>query len=252
MSDLIEKLKEVDLENGYLSCRDASYLYNYVVHDIPRPIGDTVKIVFLVESPHTDEVDPENKYPLAGYSGQNVTEKLIFGHSFGLRELTRLRNGDRNISIGKLILENKIPWLAIMNVSLLPLKKNAYNHTRSQSGEMQTLWCAFKEIKRELEERIEGELCPISRNVYDTIVNNLVCRIEQITNQCQPKFIPFGNIARRSLCRVKQIRPSLQALPFSSVKVWHPSKWCEDDYRSRDKHLNCVALNIRNHLRTTS
>ena len=250
MSDLIEKLKEVDLGNGRLSCDDARYLRNYVVDNVPQPIGDTVQIVFLVESPHTDEVNPENKYPLAGHSGRNVTEDLMSHHQI-------LPNGD--IPIGRLVRDNQVPWLAIMNVSLLPLQRSAYRDVETQSDEVRTLWCAFKEIKGELEKREEGYLFPTSINVYEAIIHDLACRIEQVLTQCQPNLIiPFGNVARRSLCKARQARPqSLQTLPVSRIKVWHPSKWRDENcrarpnphYWARNRHLRDVALQIKNCLR---
>ena len=253
MSDLIEKLKEVDLGNGHLSCGDARYLRNYVVHDVPRSIGATVQIVFLVESPHRDEVRSESRYPLAGHSGRNVTEDLILDHN--LQESEQLCAGDRGIPIGKLVYENKIPWLAIMNVSLLPLQKKSYRNHRNQSNKIQTLWCAFWEIKEKMQRSDSGDpdLCPISRNVYDVIANNLAYRIDQITRsrQCQPKFILFGNVARRSLDRAKQIRPSLQGLPVSNIPVRHPSAWYGRKYENRCIDLVCLAFGIKDYLSRT-
>lgn len=251
MSDLIEKLKEIDLGNGRLSCGDTLYLRDYVVHNVPRYIADTVRIIFLVESPHTDEVKRENRYPLAGHSGRNVTEDLMSrGQIQPYIDIDR----DRDISIGKLVRDNRIPWLAIMNVSLLPLQKIAYGRVEAHSDEVQTLWCAFKEIKRELEQSEEGDLCPTSKKVYEAIIHEFACRIEQVATQCQPNLIiPFGNVARRSLCKAKQARPqSLQALPISHFKVWHPSKWRDKNcrarsnpgYKLRDRHLEGVASEI--------
>ena len=145
-----------------------------------------------------------------------------------------------------------------MNVSLLPLKKNAYDkkkayhNTEARSNEIRTLWCAFKEIKGELQKRDKGDLCPTSCNVYEAIVNDLACRIERITSQCQPLFIPFGNVARRSLDRAKkakQVRKGLKELSVSDVCVRHPSAWKYQKCQERVKHLKRVASDIKGHLR---
>ena len=242
MPNLIEKLKRVDLGNGCLSCDDARYLKKYVVCDVPRCVSD-VKIVFLVESPHTEEIC--RGYPLAGSSGQSVTRNLIFDHHLQ----GKLDDKCRNTSIGKLVHKNIIPWLAIMNVSLLPLQKIAYHHTEARSTEIRTLWCAFKEIKWELEKHDEEDLCPISCNVYKAIVNDLACRIERITSQCQPMFIPFGNVARQSLDEAKRVRESLQGLSVSNVSVWHPSAWKYLKPQERVKHLEGVASDIEGYLK---
>ena len=55
MPDLIERLKRNNLGNGYLSDTDACYLKLHVVPDLVQNVKD-VKIVFLVESPHKQEV----------------------------------------------------------------------------------------------------------------------------------------------------------------------------------------------------
>ena len=256
MSDLIEKLKGVSLGSGCLSGEEGNYLKQHIIHDIPQDFS-AVKIIFLVESPHKQEV--KSRHPLAGTSGHNVTKDLISHHT--LRNLLKLDNRYYNISIGKLVNENKIPWLAIMNVSLLPLEKTAYNGTEGKSNEVRTLWCALDEIKRELERSDGGvqNLCPISGNVYEIIVNDLACRIRRIIGRCQPKFIPFGNVARRSMYMVNMymLKRNLQRLPVSNIRIWHPSVWRDkygnpnSDYMYRDAHLERVASCIRNHLPRT-
>lgn len=252
MSNLIEKLKEIDLGNGRLSDEEGSYLTQHIVPDRPQNFS-AVKIVFLVESPHIKEV--RYGYPLAGTSGHNVTEDLIFSSDLHT-ERDNLDDIDRNTSIGKLVKESKIPWLAIMNVSLLPLQKIAYEDATERCTKMRTLWCAFEDIKSKIEKSHREELCPISGNVYEIIVDDLACRIRTVIGICQPKFIPFGNIARRSLCRVKR---NLQCLLVSDVKIWHPSRWRDEcdstepnpNYNLRERHLESVASDIRNHLTCT-
>ena len=124
---------------------------------------------------------------------------------------------------------------------------------------MQTLWCALKEIKGEMEQSKDRDpdLCPISSNVYDIILKDLACRIEQIIGytKCRPNFVPFGNIARRSLCRVKGIgqKHSLQELSvFNCRHVSHPSKWLQiqrskrkEDLKRLDAALNAAAAYIK-------
>lgn len=254
MSNLIEKLKEVKLGNGRLSNRDTLYLKQYIVRDVPQCVDAfrDIKIVFLVESPHRKEI--RDGHPLAGSSGLNVTKNLIFSPILHDTLITRkLNDNDRRTSIGRLVKGNKIPCLSIMNVSLLPLHKRAYDSTEGSSNKMRTLWCALEEIKGKLEKSDERELdlCPTSRDVYDVIVNDLACRIEKIARR-QPKFIPFGNIARRSLDRVKQGRESSEELRVSEVPVWHPATWSRKTYEDRCIDLLCLAFGIKDYLSRTS
>lgn len=242
MSNLVEKLKEVDLGNGYLSDEEGDYLECHVVQDIPQSFS-AVKIVFLVESPHRDEI--KYKHPLAGHSGRNLTMDLIFSIDARLRR--GLSEADKQLPIGELITESKVPWLAVMNVSLLPLKKNAYkNHAEKRSEKMQTLWRSFGEIRNEAADRV-------SRDVYAVMVDDLACRIERtVDRRHQLRFIPFGNVARRTLQRAQQAQENgpLQDLSVSDVRVWHPSKWRNyegepnEEYRNRDSDLRRVASDI--------
>lgn len=73
------------------------------------------RVVFIGESPHTDEVKsgdaPEARSPLAGSSGKNVTKKL--------KDL--LPDGESR-PIGELATN----WLSIVNVAEVPLQPSAY------------------------------------------------------------------------------------------------------------------------------
>ena len=172
-----------------------------------------------------------------------MTKDLLF--PFGLNG--ELSNTDK-VPIGILVKQNRIPWLAIMNVSPLPLQKQVYrgNSTEAQSRNMRTLWCALEEIKSKLEKSSKRDinLCPISNGVYETIVSDLACRIGRIASRCHPKFIPFGNVARRSLRRVSDAGGSFPTLHISDVAVWHPSAWNRKNYRDRNAHLCSVAFEI--------
>ena len=204
MSILISRLKEVDLGGCCLSDEDGEYLEHHVVSDIPTDFS-AVKIIFLMESPHETEV--EKKFPLAGPSGVTVTEDLIMN-------CASIKNGlrhedDPKTPVGGLVKGCKISSLSIVNVSSLPLQKEAYGDGRENSDEIHVLWCAFKEIKAEFEKKMtagEPDLCPVASRVYEVIENDLICRIERIVGLCQspPSIITFGNVARRSILRAKK------------------------------------------------
>lgn len=244
MPNLINRLKGIRLENGYLSDTETAYLRQHVVPDLLQNDED-IKIIFLVESPHKKEVC--SHYPLAGSAGCRMTKHLIV--HFNLCE--ELDTEDQGLPIGTLVNQNKIPWLSIMNVSLVPLQKKAYhnNKTEVQSSKIRTLWCAFEEIKSKLEtnQRKDPELRPICEEVYGAIVSDLTHRIGYITSQCQPTFFPFGNVARRSLYRVKQDGEFLEKLCVSDIPLRHPSAWCgRVPYRNLNKDLKSLASEIMN------
>ena len=223
MSNLISRLKEVDLGGCRLSDEDGEYLECHVVSDIPTDFS-AVKIIFLMESPHKIEV--EKKCPLAGPSGVAVTEDLITNCALK-REL---HDEYRKAPIGSLVEGREIRSLSILNVSSLPLQKEAYGGECENSNEMQVLWRAFKEIKAEFEKKMDDgdpDLCPLASRVYEVIENDLICRIEGIVGLCQspPSIIAFGNVARRSICRAKR---RAKGTPIADISVCglfppHPS-----------------------------
>lgn len=119
--------------------------------------------------------------------------------------------------------------------------------------EITTLWRSFSEIKQEMQNSNAGSLGRVSDAVYDAIVGNLVYRIERIDDRHRLRFVPFGNVARRSLRRAQNAKGGLlQDLSVSDVQVWHPSAWRSkenlekrrESYRSRDEHLRSVALDV--------
>lgn len=81
----------------------------YFVEDL---LDANTKVVFVLESPHTQEV--RNHYPVAGKSGKDMSKTLFSDESL------------QKESLGKLIYENKISGFGILNVSNIPLQKSAY------------------------------------------------------------------------------------------------------------------------------
>ena len=82
-------------------------LKEYFVDDL---VYENSEIVFVLESPHTQEV--KNGYPVAGKSGKDMSKIL-----FGLDE-----------AFGKLIYEQRIKNINIVNVANYPLQKSAYKN----------------------------------------------------------------------------------------------------------------------------
>ena len=82
----------------------------YFVNDL---LYNDTEIIFVLESPHVYEV--KNGYPVAGKSGKDMSKVLV---------------NDENLkkeSFGKLIYEQKIKNLGIINISNIPLQELAYS-----------------------------------------------------------------------------------------------------------------------------
>lgn len=80
------------------------YYEKYKIKDI---ISNNIRYIFVLESPHNDEVNI--KHPVAGKSGIDMAKFIGIG------------NG--NISLGKYCKENKDKGISIINVSSAPLQK---------------------------------------------------------------------------------------------------------------------------------
>ena len=87
-------------------------LKEYFVDDL---LFDDTQIIFVLESPHTQEV--KNGYPVAGKSGNDMS-KVLF---------------DLDEAFGKLIFEQKIKNIGILNVCNYPLQHSAYDKTYAET-----------------------------------------------------------------------------------------------------------------------
>lgn len=83
------------------------YYKKYKIKDII--CNDISRYIFILESPHNDEVNIKNRHPVAGQSGIDMANFIGVG--------------DGNISLGKYCKENKDRGISIINVSSAPLQK---------------------------------------------------------------------------------------------------------------------------------
>ena len=145
-------------------------------------VRDELRVVLLLESPHTDEVElPEihNRHPLAGRSGQDVTKVLM--------EWLPGLNLQDNESIGNLVNQEHcdIRWLGIMNVSWLPFQSSAYNISDDASRDRPP-WKEYKDSmehirkkRRRCEDQDNPLRCKINQ-LYCMIIEDLRGRLESI------------------------------------------------------------------------
>ena len=94
---------------------------DYFVNDL---LYDDTKIIFVLESPHIYEV--KNGYPVAGKSGRDMSKVLVSDEDL------------KKESFGKLIYEQKIKNLGIVNISNIPLQELAYSTEDSNFQKLPT------------------------------------------------------------------------------------------------------------------
>lgn len=161
-----------------------------------------LEVVLLLESPHTDEVEPENirdRYPLAGNAGREVRDQLaVYGPRLGLPELP----------IGQLVHQKAeaVRRLGVMNVSQLPLQSGPYGtcpNLRCASGDR---WCDYIRCMNHIRDRPHVKHYQGSGS-SDTKRGHLKLEMNQLNDA----------ITRDLRQRLRALRPSVLIVPCGNV-----------------------------------
>ena len=124
---------------GIFGRRLARFVESSVVPDLPEGDWGGVKVVLLLESPHTDEVQAGR--PLVGNSGKSVTERL--GENVpAMRGVAR--------AVGDLVADGdqRVSWLGIMNASRLPLQPSRSTYREENGADRRADIPAWSEFER--------------------------------------------------------------------------------------------------------
>lgn len=177
-------------------------LKDYFVSDL---VYDDSEVVFVLESPHTEEV--KNGYPVAGKSGKDMSKIL-----FGLDE-----------AFGKLIYEQKVTKIAIVNVCNYPLQKSAYKNYDSVELEK------FEKIRQnpKLRKYDKEGLNPVLKTMMDDFASRVLKHKDK-------KIVLCGNFAQNCF------ENYLNADDFQNILyVPHPSfnNWNKERYQTAIQEL---------------
>ena len=208
-----------------LSPSDRMTLEYHYVHDLFPADVSRVKVVFLLESPHICEICHD--HPLADKSGTKVAEFLLSKNL--ISETDACDSNSVPVPIGCLVKDESIPWIALMNVSELPLQKESYCVPHCiYSEQLDCLREEMEEIRKNLHryypiKKPFSRSTDLRRNIYKMIVSDLKCRIEFITSisRERPMFVPCDYVARNSLCSVQKNGVDLC---HTKATVYHPGR----------------------------
>ena len=171
-------------------------LKDYFVDDL---VYDDVRVVFVLESPHTQEI--KNGYPVAGKSGNDMSKVL-----FGLDE-----------AFGKLIFEQKIKKIAIINVCNYPLQKSAYKNPDMSELEQ------FEKIRQ------NPKLRKYDNNGINAVLKPMMEDFsKRLSNYKDKKIVLCGNFAGAAFDSI------LNEAEFKEIlRVPHPSfnNWKKEKYQ---------------------
>ena len=187
-------------------------LRSYRIDDI-RPSTTHCNVVFVLESPHTQEIC--YGYPLAGTSGEDVTDALS--------SVLRISNSDRGYSFGEILsgsLTERIGNLSrigVINVSQLPMQKRVYPERIHSS--FKPLLKNFETLRRP--KAIDASNRPAALQIKKMLICDLQDRIS-----CMPRdtyFAPLGKVASGYFDKANTPHPlqrSLLCVPHPSRRQW--------------------------------
>jgi len=177
-------------------------LNEYFVNDL---LYKDTKIIFILESPHTQEV--KNGYPVAGKSGNDMSKVL-----FNLDE-----------SFGKLIYEQHIKGIGILNVCNYPLQKSAYKNQDLKEIEF------FEKIRQNPKLRKYDKM-----GINPTVIKIMDDFKSRLSVHKDKKIIICGNFAQSAFDSI------FDENNFSSIlRVPHPSfnNWSKIKYKENIQKL---------------
>ena len=166
---------------------------------VPDLVCEDAKIIFILESPHTDEV--KNTYPVAGKSGKDMSQVL-----FNLDE-----------AFGKLIYEKKIKNIGILNISNYPLQKSAYKDKNFKNLEF------FEKIRQNPKLRKKDN--PINKVIRE-MMGDFKSRLEVFKNK---KIVLCGNFAQNCFDTVfnEDDFTNILRVPHPSFNNWKKNRYVD-------------------------
>jgi hypothetical protein len=170
-------------------------LKDYFVNDL---VYTDTQVIFVLESPHTEEV--KNGYPVAGKSGKDMS-KVLF---------------DYDEAFGKLVYEQSIKNIGIVNVCNFPLQKSAYKNIDSKELDF------FEKIRQNPKAR-KNDTIGINE-ILGVMMSDFAVRLNKHKDK---KIVLCGNFAQ------KCFENHLNADDFQAIlHVPHPSfnNWKKEKY----------------------
>ncbi|HOP51152.1 MAG TPA: hypothetical protein PK887_11105 [Ignavibacteriales bacterium] len=205
------------LSKIYFACEKdrQNFKDKYLVDDVCNLSETGCNLIFILESPYTDEV--EVKHPLAGKSGKAVS-KLF----------------ENDEAIGKLIKEQRIKNIGILNVSNIPMDITAYKCSDLRKGSCvdivlinwlrKRIGCNKKSIDSIFKDCKEEK-----KKIIEIFIKDFRKRIEPLfkTNN-NNIFVPCGNVAQAFFDKVKNGFDNCNIRIISNIP--HPARnqWTDE------------------------
>jgi hypothetical protein len=210
--------------------KDSKKLDKFIVEDLYS--GEDVETLFILESPHTDEV--KYQYPAAGKSGREMSN-ILFNRGdipFGLiiKHMEYMRE-EMNINLTKNI--------GIMNVSQLPLQLSTYEDEDIELlEELSSLNFIKKAITKDKSSIYTKHGNNFTNKLKKIIYDDFEMRLEKLIKEYNLKLIiPCGNFAQSFL---KKLYKENKIDNINTIRgVPHPSRgfWRQKEYKDTIKKI---------------
>ncbi len=165
---------------------------------------DAVRLVFLLESPYTDEV--VHGHPLAGSSGRSMAR-------FFVEKVAYFGAWDPKVPIGCQIRDREESKIGLVNCSNYPLDRSVYSPVDYAAfAEKIDGWDLIRKNPKATR-RNNADHCVLAEDIVADLSN----RLHRVPNDAL--IIPCGDVARTLLEKCLDRR-----LPVYDQKVPHPSR----------------------------
>lgn len=203
-------------------------------YEVPNLLGDSSKVIFILESPHVDELYYDA--PISGLSGGTMT-KVLFGAENKIplgRVLKEFLIQNNHSLIGEAKDLNYLNKIGIMNICRIPMQKAAYIHSKTiekygifNSEKFDGIIELIEQIRKNNKDFYKDEIKNIlQRIILDTFSASL-CELEDKKLYLVPcgktaqKFVKLSGVSNPNWTIVEEI-------PHPSYGNWNKSKYHEN------------------------
>ena len=208
----LDELSRTNYWRGLNEPPDLDSLASYIVHDIPCGEPTGLKVILLLESPHTVEVC--RGYPLAGRSGADVTNAL--------RPIVNVPESPADCPFGEVLqdpaIDDRLMGFGVMNVSQLPMQSAAYLCPVRRAFDA-ILFNRFRTLRQR--GAVNRENRPATCEIKYLLIEDLKNRIR--LTRTDAFFVPCGHVARDFFARANashQWRKTNLIIPHPSRGQW--------------------------------
>lgn len=189
------------------------------LYKVKNIIDEKRKVIFVLESPHIDELLHE--VPVAGSSGKAMN-KVLFGRQEAMGiQLKKEKETKKDFSLGN---------IGVMNVCSIPMQRSAYSNVNviNKYGEDTRDFESFFDVIEKIRTNTKSIYKSESKNILQhLIINDFIIELEKM-RQKNAFFIPCGKTAE-TFFKIANVQSDtwtvLNNVPHPSFGNWHKQKY---------------------------